>query len=99
LTSIRSRCARDPKGEKRPADVIGAAIIGKQHRQVRLRVSFALFGGAKNSLSKSERGDRHALAQGAGESQQQGLLWCGLGTDRVSGRVDRPAGFAFSRLN
>ena len=48
---------------------------------------------------KSERGDRHALAQGAGESQQQGLLWCGLGTDRVSGRVDCPAGFAFSRLN
>lgn len=48
---------------------------------------------------KSERGDRHALAQGAGESQQQNLLRCGLDRDRVSGRVDCPAGFAFSPLN
>jgi hypothetical protein len=32
LTSIRGRCARRQKGEKRPADVINAAIIGKQHR-------------------------------------------------------------------
>jgi hypothetical protein len=32
LTSIRGRCARGPKGEKRLADLIGAAIIGRRHR-------------------------------------------------------------------
>jgi hypothetical protein len=32
LSSIRSRCGRRQKGEKRPADVINAAIIGKQRR-------------------------------------------------------------------
>jgi hypothetical protein len=44
-------------------------------------------------------GHSDALAQGAERIKRQGLLCRGLGTDRVSRRVDSPAGFAFSRLN
>src|ERR1700704_6979623 len=40
LTSIRDRCARGPKGEKRPADVIDAAIIGIEKRRARLLHGF-----------------------------------------------------------
>jgi hypothetical protein len=49
-------------------------------------------------LKTNISGDGHALAQSAEQFKRQGLLYRSHGSDRVSGSVDRSAGFAFSRV-